>query len=33
MSEIVAAFDVATQHALAEIAGKAATLAAAVPRK
>ncbi len=33
MSEIVAALDVATQRVLAEIAGKAATLAAAVPRK
>jgi ABC-type uncharacterized transport system auxiliary subunit len=33
MSEIVAALDVATQHVLSEIAGKAATLAAAVPRK
>jgi ABC-type uncharacterized transport system auxiliary subunit len=34
MSEIVAALDVATQHALSEIAGKAATLAASVtPRK
>jgi len=33
MSEIVAAFDVATQRVLAEIAAKAATLAAAVPRK
>jgi ABC-type uncharacterized transport system auxiliary subunit len=33
MSEIVAALDVATQRVLAEIAGKAAVLAAAVPRK
>ncbi|MEO8309317.1 MAG: ABC-type transport auxiliary lipoprotein family protein [Pseudomonadota bacterium] len=33
MSEIVAALDVATQSALTQIAGKAATLAAAVPRK
>jgi ABC-type uncharacterized transport system auxiliary subunit len=33
MSEIVAALDVATQHVLADIAGKAATLAASVPRK
>jgi ABC-type uncharacterized transport system auxiliary subunit len=32
MSEIVAALDVATQRVLSEIAGKAATLAAAVPR-
>jgi ABC-type uncharacterized transport system auxiliary subunit len=33
MSEIVAALDVATQRVLADIAGKAATLAAANPRK
>ena len=33
LSEIVAALDVATQRVLADIAGKAATLAAANPRK
>ena len=33
MSEIVAALNVATEHVLAEIAAKAATMAAAVPRK